>query len=216
MLKKTTVIAVALLGSIAAAPAMAQDAPTDPSSFTGFYAGAEVGYGKPKTKLDLTPKTGAPASGKANKAGFDYGGFLGYGAVVGDDFYLGAEASLGAGGGKASRGLAGNKVTIDPGLRYGLAARAGLVVADDGLLYGKVGLERRKVEASILGAKKKVTEKGLVYGLGYEQQLTPNMSLRGEVLRVKYDDKVAAFSTGDRVKLDGTETRLNLGAVIRF
>lgn len=216
MLKKTTLITAALLGSIAAAPAMAQDAAADAGSFTGFYGGAEVGYGKPKTKLTLIPKTGSPASGKADKAGFDYGGFLGYGAVVGDDFYLGAEASLGAGGGKVSRGLAGNKVTVDPGLRYGVAARAGLVVDGDGLLYGKIGLERRKVEASILGSKKKVTEKGLVYGLGYEQMLTPNLALRGEVLRVKYDAKTASFSTGDKVKLDGAETRLNLGAVIRF
>lgn len=216
MLIRTTIIAAALLGSAIAAPAIAQEASSDASSFTGLYGGAEVGYGKPKTKLDLTPKTGASASGKANKAGLKYGGFVGYGAVVGDDVYLGAEASLGAGGGKATRGLAGNKVTVDPGLRYGAAARAGLVVADDGLLYGKVGLERRKVEASILGAKKKITQKGLVYGLGYEQRLSPNMSLRGEVQRVKYDDKTPVFSTGDKVKLDGSETRLTLGAVIRF
>lgn len=209
---KTTIIAAALLG--VAAPALAQEQPLN--TLTGFYGGAEVGYGKPKTRLDFTPKTGTPASGKANKTGFEYGGFLGYGAVVGEGLYLGGEASLGAGGGKASRSLAGNKVTIDPGLRYGVAARAGFVVADDALLYAKVGLERRKVEASILGSKKKLTEKGLVYGIGYEQQLTANLAMRGELLRVKYDDKTANFSTGDKVKLDGSETRLNLGAVIRF
>ncbi len=211
---KTTIIAAVMLSAATAAPAMAQEQPLN--TLTGFYGGAELGYGKPKTKLDFTPKTGSPASGKANKTGFDYGGFLGYGAVVGDGFYLGGEASLGAGGGKASRALSGNKVTIDPGLRYGVAARAGLVVADDGLLYGKVGLERRKVEASILGSKKKITERGLVYGVGYEQQLTTSLALRGELLRVKYDDKTANFTTGDKVKLDGSETRLNLGAVIRF
>ena len=211
-----TIIATALLGSAIAAPAVAQEASSDASSFTGAYGGAEVGYSKPKTKLDLTPRAGASASGKASKTGFNYGGFLGYGVVVGDGFYLGAEASLGAGGGKAKRGLADNRVTVDPGLRYGVAARAGLVVADDGLLYGKVGLERRKVEASVLGAKKKITEKGLVYGVGYEQRLGPNLSLRGEAQRVKYDDKTPVFSTGDKVKLDGTETRLTLGAVVRF
>jgi len=209
---KTTIIAAALLSAAVAAPAMAQD--TD--ALSGFYGGAEVGYGKPKTKLDFTPKTGTPASAKANKTGLEYGGFLGYGAVVGSGLYLGGEASLGAGGGKASRSLAGAKVTIDPGLRYGAAARAGLVVADEALLYAKVGLERRKVEASILGSKKKITEKGLVYGIGYEQQLTANLAMRGELLRVKYDDKSANFSTGDKVKLDGSETRLSLGAVIRF
>lgn len=209
---KTTIIAAALLSVAVAAPAMAEERDV----LTGFYGGAEIGYGKPKTKLNLTPKTGAPVSGSANKTGFEYGGFIGYGAVVGEGLYFGAETSLGAGGGKASRTLSGTKVTIDPGLRYGVAARAGLVVADDALLYAKVGLERRKFETSITGSKKKVTEKGLVYGIGYEQQLTANLAMRGELLRVRYDDKTVNFSTGDKVKLDGNETRLNLGAVIRF
>ena len=210
---KTTIIATALLSAaFTAAPAMAQES----NAFSGFYAGAEVGYAKPKTKLDFTPKTGAAAVGSTNKKGFDYSGFVGYGAVVGDSLYLGGEASLGAGGGKSSRNLAGSRVTIDPGLRYGVAARAGFVVTEGGLLYGKVGLERRKVEASIIGSKKTVTEKGLVYGVGYEQQLTSNMSLRGEVLRVKYDDKAVAFAGGERLKLDSKETRVNLGAVVRF
>lgn len=209
---KTTIIAAALLSAAVAAPAMAEESDV----LSGFYGGAEVGYGKPKTKLNLTPKTGAPVSGSANKTGFDYGGFIGYGAVVGEGFYFGAETSLGAGGGKASRTLSGTKVTIDPGLRYGVAARAGLVVADDALLYAKVGLERHKIETSITGSKKKVTEKGLVYGIGYEQQLTANLAMRGELLRVRYDDKTVNFSTGDKIKLDGNETRLNLGAVIRF
>ncbi len=209
---KTTIIAAALLSAAIAAPAMAQEA----DSLSGFYGGAEVGYAKPKTKLNFTPKTGTPASGSANKTGFDYSGFIGYGSVIGGGVYLGGEASLGAGGGKASRTLSGSKVTVDPGLRYGVAARAGFVVADDALLYAKVGLERRKVEASIIGSKKKVTEKGLVYGIGYEQQLTANLAMRGELLRVRYDDKTATFATGDKLKLDGAETRLNLGAVIRF
>lgn len=216
MLQKTTLIAAALLGSALAAPAMAQTEPTGASNFTGFYGGADLGYAKSKTKLNLTPKDSAAVAGKASKNGLNYEAFLGYGAVVGDNFYLGGEAKLGAGGGKASRDLAGVKVTVDPGLRYGVAGRAGVLIGDDGLLYGKVGLERRRVEASIAGASKKVTEKGLVYGVGYEKMLTPNMSVRGELLRVKYDDKNVAFSTGQKVKLHGSETRFNLGAVIRF
>ncbi|MDR6627133.1 outer membrane beta-barrel protein [Caulobacter segnis] len=209
---KTTIIAAVLLSAAVAAPAMAEEGDV----LSGFYGGAEVGYGKSKTKLNLTPKMGAPMSGSNNKTGLDYGGFIGYGAVVGERLYFGAEAGLGGGGGKASRTLSGAKVSIDPGLRYGVAARAGLVVADDSLVYAKVGLERRKLETSITGSKKKVTEKGLVYGIGYEQQLTANLAMRGELLRVRYDDKTVNFSTGDKVKLDGSETRLNLGAVIRF
>lgn len=209
---KTTLIAAALLTATVAAPAMAQDK----TAVGGFYAGAEVGYAKPKNKLDLTPKTGASAAGSADKTGFNYGGFVGYGAVVGQGLYLGGEASLGAGGGKASRTLAGAKVTIDPGLRYGAAARAGVALDGGGLLYGKVGLERRKFEASVIGAKKKLTAKGLVYGVGYEQQLNESLGLRGEISRVNYDDKTLNFSTGDKVKIDSKETRVSLGAVLRF
>lgn len=209
---KITLIAAAALSVAIAAPAAAQDT----SSVNGFYGGAQLGYGKPKNKLDFTPKTGAAVSGKADKAGFEYGGFLGYGSVVGGDLYLGAEASLGAGGGKATSTLAGSKVTIDPGLNYGVAGRAGLAFEGGGLLYGKVGLERRKVEASIIGAKKKLTQKGLAYGVGYEQQVSDSLALRGEVSRINYDDKAVNFAGGEKLKLDGKETRVNIGAVIRF
>ena len=209
---KITIIAAAVLSAAVAAPAMAQEKDTP----SGFYGGAQLGYGKPKNKLDFTPKTGATIAGKSDKTGFEYDAFLGYGSVVGGDLYLGAEASLGAGGGKASSLLGANKVTIDPGLRYGAAARAGLAFEGGGLLYGKVGLERRKVEASIIGSKKKMTQKGLVYGVGYEQQLTANLALRGEVSRINYDDKAVTFASGEKLKLDGKETRVNIGAVIRF
>lgn len=215
-MSKTTMIAAILLAA-AASPALAQEGATSDSvSVGGFYAGAEVGYGKPKHKLDLTPKTGGATSGSADKTGFEYGGFMGYGAVIGESFYIGGEASLGAGGGKASRTLSSTKVTIDPGLRYGAAARAGLAFDGGGLLYGKVGLERRKFEVSTIGAKKKLNAKGLVYGVGYEQALNDNVGLRGEISRVNYDDKSVTFSTGDKVKFDSKETRLTLGAIVRF
>lgn len=213
-MSKTTMIAAILLAA-AATPALAQEG-SGSDSVGGFYAGAEVGYGKPKHKLDLTPKTGGPVSGSADKTGFEYGGFMGYGAVFGESLYIGGEASLGAGGGKASRTLSGTKVTIDPGLRYGVAARAGLTFDGGGLLYGKVGLERRKFEVSTLGAQKKLNAKGLVYGIGYEQALNDNIGLRGEISRVNYDDKSVTFSTGDKVKFDSKETRLTLGAIVRF
>lgn len=211
MLNKTTLIAAALLGSVVAAPAMAQTS----SSFDGFYGGAEVGYGKAKNSLDLTPSKGAIVSGKASKSDVDYGVFLGYGKVVSDNIYLGAEANLGTGGGKASTSLANNTVKVNPGLHYGVAARAGVVFGDDNLLYGKVGYERQKMKVSLQDAEDKVTEHGLVFGAGYERMVTSNISLRGEVLRVNYKHKDADFSTGN-LKLDSKETRFSLGATMRF
>lgn len=215
MLNKTTLIAAALLGSVVAAPAMAQTASTGASSFDGFYGGAELGYGKAKTSLDLTPSKGAIVSGKASKSDVDYGVYLGYGAVVGDNIYLGAEANLGTGGGKATTSLANNTVKVNPGLHYGVAALAGVVIGDNNLLYGKVGFERQKMKVSLQDAQDKVTEHGLVFGAGYERMVTSNISLRGEVLRVNYKHKDADFSTGN-LKLDSKETRFSLGATMRF
>ena len=73
-----TVFAAALLSAAIAAPAFAQDK----VDLGGFYAGGELGYGKAKHDIDFTPKTGAAASGKTSKSGFEYQGFVGYGAMA--------------------------------------------------------------------------------------------------------------------------------------
>jgi hypothetical protein len=209
-----TAFAAALMSAAIAAPAFA--APADKADLGGVYAGGEIGYGKINNSLDFTPKTGALGGGKASKSGFEWGGFVGYGTVVGGGVYLGAEANLGGGGAKAARVLGAQKLAVDPGLRYGMAARAGVALGDSGLLYGKVGLERRRLEVSELGAKKNLTQRGVRYGLGYEQRVASGMGLRLELTRVNYDDRKASFSSGDQVKLDSKETRATVGAVVNF
>ncbi len=207
-----TLTAAALLSAAIAAPAFAREK----ADLGGFYVGGELGYGKAKHDLDFTPKTGTVSSGKASKSGFAYQAFAGYGAVVGGSLYLGGEAMLGGGGGKAVRLFGAQKAAIDPGLRYGLAARAGLALSDSGLLYGKVGVERRRLEVSELGAKRNLTQQGLLFGAGYEQRISANMGLRAEITRVNYGDKTVSFSSGDKIKLDSTETRATVGAVVHF
>ncbi|MBO9707227.1 MAG: outer membrane beta-barrel protein [Caulobacter sp.] len=205
---KITLLAAALAAT--AAPALAQDV-------GGFYLGGELGYGKPKNDLTYTPKTGSSSSGSTDKTGLSYGAFAGYGAVLSGGLYLGAEGSLaGGGGGKSSRNLGAAKVTIDPKFRYGAAARLGMALGDSGLVYGKVGLERRKLDTSIIGAKKSLTQQGVAYGVGYEQKLTETFGLRGELTRVNYGDKTASFSSGEKVKVDSKDTRLTIGGVVHF
>jgi hypothetical protein len=204
-----TVCLAAAFAAVAITPALAQ-------SQGGFYAGADVGYGKPKNELTYTPATGPALKGSSDKTGFNYGGFVGYGTVLDGGLYLGAEAALSAGGGESTRTFGATKVHLDPRLRYSGAARAGMAIGDSGLLYGKVGLERRKLEVSVPASKKTLTQQGVVFGVGYEQKLSDTFGLRGELTRVSYGDKTAAFKAGDRVKVDSKETRLSIGGVVHF
>jgi len=199
----------AVLAVAAITPAWAQDQ-------GGFYVGGAVGYGKPKNELTYTPTTGPAIRGSSDKTGFNFGGFAGYGAVLGGNLYVGAEAALNGGSGESSKTFGATKVHLDPKFRYSGAARAGMALGESGLLYGKVGLERRKLEASVLGSKKTLTQQGMVYGVGYEQKLSETFGLRGELTRVSYGEKTAAFKAGDKLKIDAKETRLSIGGVVHF
>jgi len=205
---KTFCLAAAFAAA-AITPALAQDQ-------GGLYAGAEVGYGKPKNELVYTPASGPALKGSSDKTGFNFGGFAGYGVVLGGNLYLGAEGALSGGGGEATRTFGATKVQVDPKFRYSGAARVGMALGESGLLYGKVGLERRKLEVSVPGSKKNLTQQGLVYGVGYEQKLSDTFGLRAELTRANYDDKRAAFKAGDSVQIDSKETRLSVGGVVHF
>ena len=204
-----TICLAAAFAAVAITPALAQDQ-------GGFYVGGETGYGKPKNELAYTPATGPVVKGASNKTGLSFGGFAGYGAVLGGNLYLGAEGALSNGGGESSRSFGATKVHLDPKFRYSGAARLGFALGESGLLYGKIGLERRKLEASVPGSKKTLTQQGLVYGVGYEQKLSDNFGLRGELTRVSYGDKTATFKAGDKLKIDSKETRLSFGGVVHF
>lgn len=201
----------AAVAAVSMTPAFAQE-----DDRAGFYAGADIGYGKSKSDLSYTPRAGAVQSGDADKNGLRYGGFAGYGLALGESFYLGAEAGLGAGGGDISRTFGGNKISVEPKLRYSLVGKAGLRVGDGGLIYGKAGVERRRFEVSTTRSKEDLKLQGVVYGVGYQQMLSEVISVRGELLRVDYGDKTASFAAGDRVKVDADETRLTFGGAVHF
>ena len=208
---------IACLAAVLAIPAAAVSAaPALAQSQGGLYFGAETGYAKPRNDLTYGPVTGAAVRGSADKTGFNFGAFAGYGAVIGGNLYLGAEAAMDSAGPDTSRTFGAVKVVVDPRLRYSGAGRVGLALGESGLLYGKVGLERRRLEVSAPGSKKNFTQQGVVYGVGYEQKLTDVFGLRGEINRVDYGDETATFKAGDRLKVDSKETRASIGAVVHF
>ncbi len=206
-----TICLAAAFAAVAMTPALAQD-----DDRAGFYAGADIGYGKSKSDLTYTPRAGAVQSGGADKNGLRYGGFAGYGLTLGDSFYLGAEAGLGAGGGDTSRTFGANKISVEPKLRYSLVGKAGFLVGDSGLIYGKAGLERRRLEVSTSRSKEDLKLQGLIYGVGYQQMLSEVVSVHAELLRADYGDKTASFAAGDRLKVDASETRVVFGGAVHF
>lgn len=86
-MKKAIALGTLLALALSAAPAYAE------GTFTGFYAGAELGAARSNTKTTVTPATGAAATRTNKKTQADLGVFAGYGYQFDNGFYLGAEAS---------------------------------------------------------------------------------------------------------------------------
>ena len=202
--------ALAAAAALATAPALAQDAPA------GVYAGTTLAYGRPKAEMAYSPSAGALQRGDADKGSIAYGGFLGFGTLVGERLYLAVEGDLATGGGDISRTLGGAAVKLDPGMRWGVGGRGGFLVGDDGLLYGKVGMERRKVKVSNGRTTQELDLQGVAYGVGYQHMLGDGFGLRAELTRVDYGDETARFAGGDTVNVESDETRFSLGGAVHF
>lgn len=178
-------IASALLGGVAlvavgAAPSLAQ------SPFDGAYVGAYTGY---------TDNNASAASGTAN-AEFDadgwlYGAYAGYGKTF-DKLYLGGEIDLGSADISGKGTVAGLTTRLDTNESYGISARAGYLVTNDALLYGRVGYQRTNYDVSVGTGATKIsasdTLDGLRLGGGLEYALTDNVLARVEYNYTDYDE----------------------------
>lgn len=207
-----------LLLSLAAVGVFAQPAAAD--GFSGFYAGAQIGAARSDTDVRVTTPT-ARASRGSDSTALAGGVFAGYGATVADFIYLGGEVSLGADGAKSKRQTLAGVVTQDEsGLTLGVSGRVGAVIGEDSLIYGRIGAENRRSEFTTpAGRKDKTNVNGVVYGIGYERLFGDSVSGRVELSRVDYRDKSFAgtgAAAGVRTTYDPSQTRLMVGAAIRF
>ncbi|MFY8093919.1 MAG: outer membrane protein [Niveispirillum sp.] len=179
-------IASALLGGVAlvavgAAPSLAQ------SPFDGAYVGVFTGYSD--TNASATSGT---ANANIDADAWLYGAYAGYGKTF-DKLYLGAEAELGSASLSSNSGtVAGFATKLDANESWGLSARAGYLVADDVLLYGRAGWQRTNYDVTVgTGANRiKVGDNldGYRLGGGLEYALTDNVLVRTEYNYVNYDD----------------------------
>lgn len=195
-------IASALLAGVAlvavgAAPSLAQ------SPFDGAYVGAYTGY----TDNDASAVSGT-VRGDINREGVLYGAYAGYGQTI-DQFYFGGEAEIGTANLSGSTGrVAGVRTKLDTNESWGLTARAGYLVKDQILVYGRAGWQRTNYDITVGTGTSQVKRgdnlDGYRLGGGVEFAVTNNILVRGEYNYINYNDT------------NFTENQLRLGVAYRF
>lgn len=138
------------------------------ADWSGFYAGANIGYGK--LKGDLAGVEVADADGAIGgvQAGYRWD----FGQTV-----LGVEAAYS--GSNVEDSVSGVELKNKADLKLQLGYDLG-----QSLVYGTVGASRAKISDGTTS----VSDTGWVAGLGYDYALTEQWTVGGEYLYHKYDD----------------------------
>lgn len=212
---KLTALAVAgsaILGTLLAAPAVAQDA----ANWTGFYAGGFLGYGGSAWDRE-TPAYSDTVTSEWHIEGADLGVFGGYNWQRGN-LVLGVEAEVATSGAKGDdRDLGGILDGIDVQHSAALGARVGYA-ADRSMFYLTAGKAWYAVEQMIDTATLDHDLDGHYVGLGMEYAYSDKIMLRGELRQTTLDDfafdAIANSSGGSYQMHDQTEVRI--GASYKF
>jgi outer membrane immunogenic protein len=155
--------------------ALAQTAP--PSNFQGAYVGVHLGGGWGK-------------AGAASTSGMVGGGHIGANAQFGN-VVAGAEADISA----SSLGHRGFTDKFNQGTTGSLRGRLGYAF-DRVLVYGTAGGAMTSTEWKNPVGKTSKSQTGFVYGAGAEVKMTPNVSLRGELLHYDFSREIYLSTLG--------------------
>jgi len=207
-MKKFLLSSVAALGIVAAGAASAADLPSRKGpvvapvyvpafTWTGFYIGANAGYGwgnvKPNVAGDLD--------------GFIGGGQVGYNYQIGQ-FVLGAEADFQGADLSTGSNVFGDSVRTEyfgtVRARVGVAFDRFLPYVTGGWAYGNV-----KTTVGGFGSTDKTHTGGYTIGAGLEYAFTNNLTAKVEYLYVDLGEK-NVFNTGVKVGTDFSVVRAGL------
>lgn len=182
---KKFALAIALCAATVT-PTLAQTANSAPT-FSGPHADITVGWNRGTAKDVL------PGTGEQRKSGVAVRGSAGYDIAIGDGGIIGAEVGLSSGGRNIEAVRGGSRMTIDPRFSIDAAARVGVKPIQDLLLYGKAGWAMQRINANLsqtsgAGMTERTTEHGFLWGGGAQVALSPNLSLKAEYNRVKFND----------------------------
>ena len=184
MTNKSWVIAAAFATSLS----MAGSASAQDSIFEGTYLGAQGGY----SVIDVDVSVAGVGSASDELDGFGGGVFIGFGGTNGN-LYGSIEAEVGYDGAEWSETSGGVSADVEAELTYGVGFRVGAVVAENFLIYGRVGWIRTNLDASlsVVGVGSASDDEdidGLRVGGGVEGKLGDNIGVRGEFTYTNYED----------------------------
>ena len=208
MTTKSLIFAVAFAASLS----MASVASAQNSNFEGFYVGGQAGYSEIDDDLD----------------GFGGGAFIGFGGTNGI-LYGSIEAEVGYDGAEGDENVSGSGFSItadaEAQLTYGVGFRVGAVVADNLLLYGRVGWVRTNAELSVgvnvtgLGSASWSDDQdfdGIRIGGGVEGMLGDNIGIRGEYTYTSYEDEDVNVFGAIPVNIDPDQHLFRVGVAYYF
>ncbi len=178
MTNKSLIFAAAFAASLS----MADVASAQESNFEGFYVGAQAGYSIVDADITIT----GVGSGSDDGDGFGGGGFVGFGGTNGI-LYGSIEAEIGWDGADWDGTVLGTPATVETELTYGVGFRLGAVVADNFLIYGRVGWVRTHAEASHMTLGGDEDFDGGRIGGGVEGKFG-SVGVRGEYTYTSYED----------------------------
>jgi outer membrane immunogenic protein len=174
------------------------------NTFSGPHLSAGVSYADVSVNQPLYSGT-ARVRGSNTGAGYRIVG--GYDWRVGD-FVVGGELGMQFGASTVNSTLGTAKVESSSG-SWDYSARAGVVLSERALVYGRLGGARTGMRQSVTPAgsttvqRRTETADGLIYGAGIEFALNDRWGLRGEYTRTEGE-------------ADSRRSDMTVSAVLRF
>ncbi|MET3792648.1 outer membrane protein [Aquamicrobium terrae] len=187
-------------------PAPAPIAELPVASWTGPYAGVNLGYG-------FSGRVREPGN-SISTDGFLGGAFVGYNYQMDNNFVLGAEGDIGYSGVKGSNAGVEAKAGVEGSLR----ARLGYAISPDILLYGTAGgaAQSLKVTDQTTGDRDRNTMLGWTAGAGTDIKFTDNVFGRVEYRYTDYGKESFNLGAAGTADFDSRDHRINFGVGMKF
>jgi outer membrane immunogenic protein len=202
-MKKLTMAGAALLtGTALALPAHAE-------VFNGLHIGAEAGVDKDAVSVN---GSGVHVNGKSS---------FGYGLIVGLDFKVLPRVVVGAEGDVSLNSNDfnfSNGVTVFDGKAkrtFGVTGRAGFLLTDRVLVYGRAGYENAAFRFSDSLSTSKQNFDGFKYGGGIELGLLANLGIRLEYTHTNYNT-ADPLTTSPGTTFSPDKSRITAAASLYF
>ncbi len=178
---KDRIWTLTLLSSLALYPVAGSAEP-----FNGLYVGAEAGYDDSQIDVDVDDVDLDISEGDK---GLAYGAFAGINFKINRSFVIGAEADISLNDSDFEFDDDITVFDVDAGRTLGLSGRAGFLLGENIMIYGKGGYVSSRFTISDGFADDKKNFNGWRFGGGIEVALLDPISFRLEYTYTDYENK---------------------------